>query len=187
MTAPAQRVSFDDEPLILVDDQDKHIGYMPKLQAHQGEGVLHRAFSVFLFNDAGELLLQKRSEEKPLWPLFWSNSCCSHPRKGEELADAVHRRIREELNITSEPHYLYKFHYHAPFGAVGSEHELCHVYVGKIEGEVAVNPTEIAEWRFVSPDVLDKDMDENPDRYTPWFKMEWPRIRRDHWAVVVGL
>ncbi len=187
MTATAQRVSFDDEPLILVDDRDQLIGYMPKLQAHQGEGVLHRAFSVFLFNDAGELLLQQRSAEKPLWPLYWSNSCCSHPRRGEELAEAVDRRIREELNVESAPSFLYKFQYHAPFGETGSEHELCSVFAGKLRGEVAVNPTEIAAWRYIAPEALDRELAENPKTYTPWFKMEWPRIRSDHWDAVRGL
>ena len=186
-TAGAQRVSFDDEPLILVDDTDAVVGHLSKAECHVGEGILHRAFSVFVFDDRGRVLLQKRSAEKPLWPLYWSNSCCSHPRRGETMDDAVRRRLPEELGVEAQPVLLYKFQYFAPFGKAGSEREMCSVYASRLRGELQVNPTEIAAWRFMEPEALDQDMAAKPEAYTPWFKMEWPRIRRDHWEAVEAL
>ena len=98
-----QIVSFDDEKLILVDESDNILGYETKVKAHEGIGILHRAFSLFIFNDKKELLIQKRSQDKPLWPMFWANSVCSHPRKGEEYDTAIHRRLKEELGIEETP------------------------------------------------------------------------------------
>ena len=99
---PNNVVSFDDEKLILVDKDDNVLGYKDKLSCHEGDGILHRAFSIFIFNKKKQLLLQKRSDQKLLWPLFWSNSCCSHPRQGEDYETAIHRRLKEELNIDTE-------------------------------------------------------------------------------------
>ncbi|NOX36373.1 MAG: isopentenyl-diphosphate Delta-isomerase [Calditrichaeota bacterium] len=181
------RVSFDSEELILVNEHDQVVGYLDKASCHQGQGILHRAFSIFIFNDKGQLLLQQRSGQKPLWPLFWSNSCCSHPRKGETTEDATQRRLLEELGFTTPLTYLYKFIYQAPFEDKGAEHELCYVYVGKYSGPVKVNPNEIAEWKFMDVEELDRDMAEHPERYTPWFKMEWERIRKEFWDVVQSL
>ena len=110
-------VSFDDEMLILVNDRDEVTGYADKLACHRDEGILHRAFSIFIFNDKKELLLQQRSEQKHLWPLIWSNSCCSHPRKGEELENATQRRMAEELGITTPLQHLFTFQYHARYKA----------------------------------------------------------------------
>ena len=120
-------VSSESEDLILVDANDKETGFLSKARAHDGQGVLHRAFSVFLFNEKGELLLQQRAASKRLWPGCWSNSCCSHPRRGETMRVATRRRLRDELNIDVELEYVYKFIYQAEFGEFGSEHELCHV------------------------------------------------------------
>ena len=127
-------VSFDDEPLMLVDPSDNVIGFEEKLNAHKGDGKLHRAFSIFLFNDLGEVLLQRRSELKPLWPGYWSNTCCSHPRRGETLEEATRRRLREELDLSAKLTFLFKFEYQAQFENVGSEHELCSVFVGHVDG-----------------------------------------------------
>ena len=113
--------------LILVDESDEELGFKSKSECHQGNGQLHRAFSVFIFNPSGELLIQKRSRDKALWDLHWSNSCCSHPQKNEQMQLAVKRRLKEELGIECPVHYLYKFTYHAKYKDVGSEHELCHV------------------------------------------------------------
>ena len=176
----AQQVSFDDEPLILVDEQDLPIGHTDKWSCHQGEGQLHRAFSAFVFDDQGRLLLQQRSDQKLLWPGIWSNSCCSHPRKGETLAYATQRRLREELGFETPLEHLFWFTYHARWKDVGSERELCHVFVGRYDGEVQVNPNEVADWRWISLPDLDAEIAAEPDRFSPWMKMELERLKADH-------
>ncbi|TAM58578.1 isopentenyl-diphosphate Delta-isomerase [bacterium] len=173
-------VSFDAEPLILVDAQDREVGHASKADAHAGNGILHRAFSVFIYNSAGELLLQQRAASKPLWPGYWSNSCCSHPRQGEEMESAIARRLQEELGLTCALEYKFKFQYHAEFGEAGSESEVCWVYVGVSDAPIRVNSTEIAAWRFVAPEVLDREIATTPDRFTPWLRMEWQRLRQQH-------
>lgn len=193
MAIEHQQVSFDDEPLILVDSQNQVLGHDTKLNAHLGEGKLHRAFSIFLFTDDDQVLLQQRAGEKPLWPLYWSNSCCSHPRRGEDDEAAVHRRLHEELGLDTDLHYLYRFEYQARFGDVGSEHELCSVYVGKLPTPITidVNPSEIAAWRWVPSaevDALVAAVDSDPDaRITPWFVMEWRRLREDFTDTIAEL
>ena len=122
MTENVPVVSSDDEALILVDEDDREIGSRSKLACHEREGVLHRAFSVFLFTSDGKVLLQRRSPGKLLWPGYWSNACCSHPRAGEELSEAVHRRMQQELGVAAEVEFVYKFIYQAAFDDVGSEH-----------------------------------------------------------------
>lgn len=168
--------STNEDMLILVNDQDIEIGSLSKVDCHLGEGTLHRAFSVFIFNQNGQLLLQQRSEKKPLWPLFWSNSCCSHPRQGESLENATQRRIREELGLNCPLNFLYKFKYQAHYQNIGSEHELCHVFYGFYDGEVTVNSDEIADWCFLSVEDLSIDLQQNAEQYSPWFKMEWETI-----------
>ena len=172
-------VSFDDEMLIVVDESDRIIDYKSKVECHQGNGILHRAFSIFIFNSSGEVIMQKRSELKPLWPLFWSNSCCSHPRKGESLEIATHRRLEEELGFDTDLTYLYTFQYQASFREVGSEKELCAVLIGKSDEQVHVNENEIAEWRYIDPKDLTGEVNDNPDRFTPWFKMEWTKLTKE--------
>jgi isopentenyl-diphosphate delta-isomerase len=180
-------VSFDDEPLILVDQDDRELGFETKQHCHDGAGILHRAFSVFLFDADGDVLLQQRSDLKRLWPETWSNACCSHPRRGETVDAAVGRRLREELGLATLARYLFKFHYHATYGTLGAEHELCHVYAGRLRGAPAVNPNEIAALRMVAPAVLDRELAERPDLYTPWLKLEWQRIRASHWPEITAL
>jgi len=124
----------DSESLILVDEADREVGHLDKLRCHQGRGVLHRAFSLLIFNDSGELLLQQRAASKRLWPLYWSNSCCSHPRRAETLETAIHRRLYEELGLRCPLHFLFKFQYQAQFDAAGAEQELCSVFVGRTSG-----------------------------------------------------
>jgi isopentenyl-diphosphate delta-isomerase len=181
------QVSFSDEPLILVNEKDEVLGYKDKVSCHLGDGILHRAFSIFIFNGKGQVLMQKRSAEKPLWPLFWSNSCCSHPRKGESYQIATQRRLKEELGFTTDLKFLFKFQYQARFGQVGSENELCAVYVGRYDGPVQVNSREIAEWEWMEVEALEKEMQEHPERFTPWFKMEWERMRREFWPEISAL
>jgi isopentenyl-diphosphate delta-isomerase len=182
-------VSFDNEPLILVDANDNVTGYETKVNAHLGGGLLHRAFSIFLFTDDDRVLLQQRSGKKPLWPLYWSNSCCSHPRKGETYEEAVHRRLREELAVDADLLYLYRFQYQAEFGEIGSEHELCSVYVGKIPAPVRidVNPSEIAAWQWITCCEVDRLIREQPEQVTPWFVMEWRRLRGEYRDTIASL
>ncbi|HET7359607.1 MAG TPA: isopentenyl-diphosphate Delta-isomerase [Rhodanobacteraceae bacterium] len=170
-------VSFDDEPLILVDHDDNVVGHDSKAACHDGDGVLHRAFSLFVFNEKGELLLQQRAADKRLWPGYWANSCCSHPRRGESMEQATQRRLQQELGLQCPLEYLFKFEYQADYEGLGSEHELCWVYVGRTAAPVRANATEIAAWRFVAPDALDREMAATPDRFTPWLKLEWQRLR----------
>jgi isopentenyl-diphosphate delta-isomerase len=179
-----QTVSFDTELLILVDREDKVLGYKNKMKCHQGDGLLHRAFSIFIFNPGGQVLMHKRSQLKSLWPLFWSNSCCSHPRKGESYKIATQRRLKEELGITCELSFLYKFQYQARFREIGSENELCSVFIGKTEQPIIVNENEIAEWKFFDISELDDQLSQNPDNFTPWFKMEWTQMRQDYWQEI---
>lgn len=180
-------VSFDDEPLILVDENNRVLGHDTKVACHQGAGKLHRAFSVFVFNRHNELLLQQRSSRKTLWPLYWSNSCCSHPRRGEDDLASTQRRLREELSVVARPEFLYRFRYQALFGDVGAEHELCSVYIARSDAPVRVNDNEVADWRYISPDELDRELAENPQRYTPWLKLEWPRLRNEFWSRIEAL
>jgi isopentenyl-diphosphate delta-isomerase len=178
-------VSFESELLILVDENDMEVGFDSKANCHEGKGILHRAFSIFIFNSLGELLMQKRSSQKKLWPLFWSNSCCSHPRKGEKLKDAVMRRLEEELGFQTNLKYLYKFQYHAHYLEIGSENEFCSVFFGKSNDSVTSNPNEIEDYEYISVEDLDRRMKEAPDQFTPWFKMEWKRMRTEFWEEIV--
>jgi isopentenyl-diphosphate delta-isomerase len=173
-------VSFGDEKLIVVDEKDNILGFKTKTECHEGDGILHRAFSIFIFNDDEQLLIQKRSGSKQLWPLYWSNSCCSHPRKGETVEEASHRRLKEELGIETQLRFLFKFQYTAPYKNIGSENEMCSVLVGRSNNSIAPNKNEIAEWKYVDIKELDKAMIDDPVNYTPWFKMEWERIKTNH-------
>lgn len=178
----------DSESLILVDEADREVGYMSKAQCHEGAGVLHRAFSLLIFNERGELLLQRRSGGKRLWPHYWSNSCCSHPRRAETMEAAIHRRLHEELGLACPLQFLFKFRYQAQFDSVGAEHELCSVFIGRSAGRVRADESEIADWRWVSPEGLAAEMrDGGAERFTPWFTMEWERIWRDHRPALAAL
>lgn len=172
-------VSSESEELILVDEDDRPTGHLNKGACHDGEGVLHRAFSVFLFNPAGELLLQQRAGGKRLWPLYWSNSCCSHPRRGEDMAEATARRLEQELGLSADLEFVYKFAYQASFGEAGAEHELCWVYLGRSPDAAVPNATEIAAVRYVAPAALDRELASRGERFTPWFRMEWQRLKSD--------
>lgn len=178
MSVSAEDLAASD-PLILVDEADREIGSLSKAECHTGHGTLHRAFSVFLFNPAGELLLQQRSAHKTLWGGYWSNSCCSHPRLGEQVKEAAVRRVQEELGVSCDPQFLYKFQYQAQFGDAGAEHELCWVYAATITEPVRANIDEIAAFEFVEPEALTRAIAAHPERYTPWLKLEWARINEE--------
>jgi isopentenyl-diphosphate delta-isomerase len=185
---PERVVSSDSEELILVDGGDREIGTLSKGECHDGDGILHRAFSVFLFDPAGRLLVQRRAREKRLWPLYWANSCCSHPRAGEEMGEATLRRTQEEMGVTAELEFVYKFQYQANYGDLGAEHELCWVYIGRTaEGAVRPNPSEIAEWQFLPPEAVDALIADETAEVAPWFRLEWRELRRAHWALVERL
>ena len=169
-------VSTENELLILVDTDDQETGSLGKVECHDGDGILHRAFSVFLFNDRGELLLQQRSADKRLWPMYWTNTCCSHPRQGESMQVATERRLQQELNTASTLEFIYKFSYEARFGDAGSENELCHVYLGRVHDSIRPNQHEIERIRYVSAHVLAAEFAAQPEHFTPWFKMEWQRL-----------
>ncbi len=172
MTAPAK--------LVLVDPEDRQIGVAEKIQCHVGEGLLHRAFSVFVFDPEGRTLLQQRSAAKPLWPMYWSNSCCGHPLPGEAVADAAQRRTKEEFGIACQVRFLYKFQYQARYSEAYSENELCHVFASDYSGEPAPDPAEIAAWRWIARDELTQEIERYPERFTPWMKLEWAELRRRH-------
>lgn len=180
-------VSDESEMLILVDSDDQETGTLDKQSCHDSTGVLHRAFSLFIFNTEGDLLVQQRADNKRLWPAFWSNSCCSHPRAGETLEEAVRRRSREELGISVNPQFLYKFEYAAQFGDLGTERELCSVFAARSTGEPHVNHSEIKAWRWCPATELDRLLVEERDTFTPWFQLEWTKIRTEFSGVINAL
>jgi len=179
--------SLVSKKLIIVDEDDNIIEYVSKKICHRGQGLLHRAFSIFIFNDQNDLLIQRRSVEKPLWPLYWSNSVCSHPRKGEEYEDAAHRRLEEELRIKTTLKYLFKFQYHAQYKNIGSENEVCCVFIGKSDENIQPNKSEIEEWKYINLEDLTLDLKNNSNAYTPWFKMEWDQIRKNYNSAISKL
>lgn len=158
------------EEVILVNANDQEIGTREKLQAHLA-GELHRAFSIFLFNDQDELLLQKRASSKYHSGGLWTNTCCSHPRPGEELSAAVNRRLQEEMGIACEMTPAFQFIYRAELDKNLIEHEYDHVYVGTFNGVPDINNNEVEDWKYIDFASLEKDMYEHPEHYTEWFKI----------------
>ncbi len=177
----------DSDMLILVDPADNEVGSLCKSSCHDGGGVLHRAFSLLIFNGRGELLLQQRAASKRLWPRYWSNSCCSHPRRSESITVATARRLREELGLSCPLQFLYKFQYQVSFQAAGSENELRSVFIGATDQTPRIDHSEIAAWRWVSPERLSDEFEDGADRFTPWFRLEWQRVWRDHRDAVLAL
>ena len=159
-----------EEQVILVDENDKQIGLMPKMEAHE-KAVLHRAFSVFIFNDKGELMLQQRAAHKYHSPLLWTNTCCSHQRDGESNIEAGRRRLQEEMGFVTEIKEVFSFIYKAPFDNGLTEHELDHVMVGKFEGKPEINKEEVEAYKWMTLTAVKSDIDKNPQQYTEWFKI----------------
>lgn len=158
------------EHVILVDFEDNAMGTMEKMEAHK-KGVLHRAFSILLFNGEGKALLQKRSQNKYHSSGLWTNTCCSHPLPGESMEDATRRRLKEEMGIDVQPAFSYSFVYKAQLDKNLIEHELDHVFVGSFNGTPTINKKEVEDWKYVDIDWLKKDIRQNPDDYTVWFKL----------------
>ncbi len=163
------------EQVILVDEQDQPVGLMEKQAAHIGPH-LHRAFSVFVFNSKGELLLQQRALTKYHSPGLWTNTCCSHPRDGETVVEAAERRLREEMGMSCEMHEVYSFIYQAPVGQGLTEHEFDHVLIGQSDALPVVNTDEVASWKYMRLDDLKKDIELYPGLYTEWFKITFEEM-----------
>lgn len=159
-----------EEQVILVDKNDQKIGLMPKMEAHQ-KAVLHRAFSVFVMNDKGQLMLQQRAASKYHSPLLWANTCCSHQRDGESNLEAGKRRLQEEMGFVTELKEVFSFIYKAPFDNGLTEHELDHVMVGKYNYAPKINKDEVEDFKWMTPKEVKQDMTENPEIYTAWFKI----------------
>jgi isopentenyl-diphosphate delta-isomerase len=162
--------------VILVSKNDEETGLAETVSAHLGEGKLHRAFVVFLVNDEGEFLIQKRSAKKMLWPLFWDVSCASHPLRGEGYKEAGERRLKEELGIKSSLEIADKFQYQENYLDIGSENEICTTLIGRYNGKVLPNNDEVAETKWISLKNLRDDMKINSDQYTIWLKIALDRL-----------
>ena len=166
---------MEEENVILVNEADEPIGLMPKMEAHE-KALLHRAFSVFVMNDKGETMLQQRAKDKYHSPLLWTNTCCSHQRKGESNIEAGKRRLMEEMGFSTELTELFSFIYKAPFDNGLTEHEYDHVMIGTFNKTPAINPEEVADWKWMHPEDIKTDISENPDEYTAWFKIIFDRF-----------
>lgn len=159
-----------EEQVILVNENDEQIGLMPKMEAHE-KAVLHRAFSVFVFNDKNELMLQQRALDKYHSPGLWTNTCCSHQRDGETNIQAGKRRLQEEMGFVTELKESISFIYKAPFDNGLTEHEYDHVLLGKFNDTPVINPDEVADWKWMLLEDVKDDIDTSPEHYTAWFKI----------------
>ncbi|MBN1253536.1 MAG: isopentenyl-diphosphate Delta-isomerase [Bacteroidales bacterium] len=165
--------------VILVDDNDKPIGEMEKIEAHE-KALLHRAFSVFIFNSKNEILMQQRALGKYHSAGLWTNTCCSHPFPGEETLDAANRRLMEEMGMESELKYLFKFKYKAPFDNNLSEHEIDHVFIGNSDDLPDINLDEVNSYKYMTINEIEEDIKVNPDDYTAWFKIIFDRFCEEY-------
>jgi len=164
------------EKLILVNKKDEIKDYESKEKCHQGKGILHRAFTIFIFNNKNQILIQKRSKNKTLWPLIWETSCSGHPlwlekENYEDYVKSGERRLKEEMGITANLNFLTKFQYQAPYKKIGSENEICAILIGEYNGKIKSNSKEAASWKWIEPKELEKDIVKNPQKYAPWLKI----------------
>ncbi|WP_223033850.1 isopentenyl-diphosphate Delta-isomerase [Hanstruepera marina] len=159
-----------EEHVILVNENDEQIGLMPKMEAHE-KALLHRAFSVFVFNDKNELMLQQRALHKYHSPGLWTNTCCSHQRAGESNIEAGKRRLQEEMGFVTELAETTSFIYKAPFDNGLTEHEYDHILIGRYQGVPHINPDEVADWKWMTLESVQEDIKVNPELYTAWFKI----------------
>jgi isopentenyl-diphosphate Delta-isomerase len=161
--------------VILVDEQDNELGLMEKMEAHE-KALLHRAFSVFIFNDAGQMLLQQRAYNKYHSGGLWTNACCSHPLPGESVADAAQRRLMEEMGFTTPLNKAFAFVYKAPFDNGLVEHEFDHVFTGYHNGSIAPNEAEVQDYCYQTMDEIKQGIAAQPHRFTEWFKIAFPKL-----------
>jgi len=161
--------------VILVNENDEMTGTMEKMEAHQ-KALLHRAFSVFIFNKKGEMLLQQRASGKYHSPDLWSNACCSHPLPGETTAQAAHRRLREELGFDTTLEHSFSFIYKTPFDNGLTEHEFDHVFVGTFDGIIKPDADEVKDFCYMSLDAIRNSMDAHQHKYTSWFRIAFPKL-----------
>ena len=164
------------EYVLLVDENDTNTGVMEKMQAHK-EGLLHRAISIFIFNDKNQLLLQQRAAKKYHSPLLWTNTCCSHPRPGEILIDAAHRRLMEEMNMACELLPKFSFTYKAVLDGGMIEHEFDHVFFGESNALPEPDADEVFDWKYMGLDEIEKEISVYPESYTSWFKLIVAKIK----------
>lgn len=164
------------EQVVLVNEQDKELGFMEKMEAHE-KALLHRAFSVFIFNKKGEMLLQQRALSKYHSGGLWTNSCCSHPRPGELVGDAAVRRLKEEMGFETSLNKVFDFVYKAPFLNGLTEHEFDHVFVGQYEGPVTPDHTEVENYAYQSMERISELLQEDPDSFTAWFQIAFPKVK----------
>ncbi len=158
------------EQVVLVNENDEPLGLMDKQEAHI-KGVLHRAFSIFVFNNKNQVLLQQRSEEKYHSPLLWTNTCCSHPRKNESYLNGAQRRLYEEMGFTCHLDKKFDFIYKADVGQGLTEHELDHVFIGTFDGEPILNKKEAKDYKWMTIIEIENDLKNHPENYTEWFKI----------------
>ena len=163
-----------EEQVILVNENDEQLGLMPKMEAHE-KALLHRAFSVFTFNDKGELLLQQRAATKYHSPLLWTNTCCSHQRNGESNIEAGMRRLQEEMGFVCDLKEVFSFVYKAPFDNGLTEHEFDHVMVGTYNKNPKINKEEVENFKWMTVDDVKTDMENYPGNYTAWFRIIFDR------------
>lgn len=159
-----------EELVILVDEKDNQIGLMPKMEAHE-KALLHRAFSVFVFNSKNQLMLQQRALHKYHSPGLWTNTCCSHQRNGETNLEAGRRRLMEEMGFVTDLNETTSFIYKAPFDNGLTEHELDHILIGYYNDNPRINPDEVENWKWMTLEDVKIDIAANPDLYTAWFKI----------------
>lgn len=164
------------EEVVLVNEKDEVMGTMEKMAAHK-QALLHRAFSVFVFNTHGDLLMQQRAFSKYHSGGLWTNTCCSHPRPGEQVADAANRRLIEEMGFTTSLTKAFDFTYKAAFDNGLTEHEFDHVFTGVYEGPVQFNPNEVAAYSFMTEKELEEQIQETPARFTAWFHIAYPALK----------
>ena len=163
------------EYVILVDEHDNMTGFMEKMEAHTG-AHLHRAFSVFIFNHYGQLLLHQRAHSKYHSPGLWTNTCCSHPRPGEETADAAHRRMNEEMGFDCDFEEAFSFVYKAELDNNLTEHEFDHVFIGTSDATPQINPDEVADTRYADIQQIRAEMNQHPESFTIWFRIAFDRV-----------
>ena len=163
------------EEVILVDAHDQELGLMEKMEAHR-QGLLHRAFSVFVLNEKGELMVQQRAAEKYHSGTLWTNTCCSHPRKGETAEEAAHRRLMEEMGFDCPITKVLEFTYRAELDKGMIEHEYDHLFIGEYNGEPNLNPEEAMAWKWMRLEELSADIEDRPEKYTAWFKIIWKQF-----------